>query len=198
MHEGALAPEVRYLLALGVSLLVILLVVGSIAALQSALILDRESILRGQVWRLLTGHFVHVDMVHLTTNLAGASVVALWAWRAHYVGPILLFVAICAPILGILLLMLGANWYAGLSGILHGAIVLLILQLPIKLRIIGIALVLIKLVWQTWFGGSEALLSSGAPVSLASHWLGAGLGLGFYLACRGIGLRGLAPTERRA
>lgn len=85
------------------------------------LVFDRQAIMQGELWRLLTGHWVHADWEHLAWNLmalgilgwmiettlgqaklysillAGISVVSAWVWW----------------------FMPGLDYYCGLSGILN-------------------------------------------------------------------------------
>lgn len=168
---------------LGAALLV-LLFWGYLPGYQNDLILDRTSVLGGEVWRLFTGHFVHLNLRHFVYNVAGAGVMVVWAWRVKFGRPLMLFTVIAAPLLSLLLLAIGANWYAGLSGLLHGVLVLLVLQLPRPFQVIGIAIILAKLAWQQWLGGSGYFLEESIPVSMAAHWIGAGLGLMFFAALR--------------
>ena len=46
-------------------------------AAQSALRFERQSIVAGDLWRLLSGHLVHLGWTHLLLNLAGLALV--WA-----------------------------------------------------------------------------------------------------------------------
>ncbi|NIP17674.1 MAG: rhombosortase, partial [Xanthomonadales bacterium] len=135
---------------------------------------------RGQVWRLLTGHFVHFGTGHLAVNLAAFAIILGWAWRSGRLGSSLLLLLAGCPVLGLLLLLSGADWYAGLSGILHGMLVLLIMRLPIGLRVAGLAVVLVKLLWQFNTGGESNFLDPALPVSQASHWFGVALGVVFH------------------
>jgi rhomboid family GlyGly-CTERM serine protease len=92
------------------------------AAGLDALRYDRAAILSGQVWRLVTAHFVHADFVHLAWNLAGLALVAAlfarefrppaWAW--------ILAASTAAIDLGFLVLEPQLARYVGFSGLLHG------------------------------------------------------------------------------
>lgn len=121
---------------------------------------------------------MHVNSAHLAMNLLGAAIVAVWSWRQRMPWAMLAFFALAAPVLGMLLMATGATWYAGLSGLLHGAFVVLVMRLPMRYAVIGLLVLLAKLAWQQWWGGHQEL-GDGAPILLASHWLGAMLGLVF-------------------
>lgn len=83
---------------------------------------ERDGVLAGECWRLVTGHFVHADAVHLGWNALGVSIVALlfagdYSWRQWLV---VLLVSTAAVDLGFLLLEPQLAWYLGFSGVLHG------------------------------------------------------------------------------
>jgi rhomboid family GlyGly-CTERM serine protease len=83
---------------------------------------DRARLGDGELWRLLTGHLIHLDVSHAALNLAGLAL--MWAlffgdysprkWLAILAGAA---VAIDA---GFWFLEPRLAWYVGLSGVLHG------------------------------------------------------------------------------
>ena len=83
---------------------------------------ERDGILEGQFWRLLTGHLVHADAAHLAWNLLGVFIVwflfareftaTQWLW--------VLAASTLAIDLGFLLIERDLEWYVGFSGLLHG------------------------------------------------------------------------------
>ena len=83
---------------------------------------DRAAIVGGEAWRLVTGHLVHADAVHLGWNLLGVALVALLFARDYR--PLqwlaVLLAALLAVDLGFLLLEPQLEWYVGFSGVLHG------------------------------------------------------------------------------
>lgn len=123
-------PEWRRFLQLQESNLIALSVIcASILALQLGgeplrllLRYDREALAGAELWRLLTGHFVHLGWSHAILNLAGLAL--MWAlffgdfrprqWLAILVASV---VAIDA---GFWFLEPRLAWYVGLSGVLHG------------------------------------------------------------------------------
>jgi len=88
----------------------------------SVLRYDRERILQGNAWRLLTGHLVHADFPHLAWNLFGIVLVwALFAGEFTAGSWIAVMLASTAAIdLGFLAFEPGLEWYVGFSGVLHG------------------------------------------------------------------------------
>jgi rhomboid family GlyGly-CTERM serine protease len=92
------------------------------AAALASLRYDRDAVLSGESWRLVTGHLVHADSAHLAWNLLGVLLVAFlfaraYTWRQWFV---ILLVSTAATDLGFLLLEPQLEWYVGFSGVLHG------------------------------------------------------------------------------
>jgi rhomboid family GlyGly-CTERM serine protease len=83
---------------------------------------ERPSILRGEVWRLLTTYLVHAGLGHLLWNLAATGVVWVSVGRAFRAG--MWLAATIAVALGsslaVLLLQPEVRAMAGLSALLHG------------------------------------------------------------------------------
>lgn len=106
-----------------VALVAVLLLVhwlGGRAA--AALRYERDAVLSGDAWRLVTGHLVHADAIHLGWNVLGVAIVGLlfardFTWRQWLV---VLVVSTAATSLGFLLLEPQLDWYVGFSGVLHG------------------------------------------------------------------------------
>lgn len=96
--------------------------------LADALIYDRGEILTGQVWRMWTGHLVHFNPGHLLWDLA--VFLPAGAWLELTAPALARWFYALAP-LAISALLLAAeptlSYYAGLSGIATGVLVLLAL-----------------------------------------------------------------------
>jgi len=87
-----------------------------------ALRYDRDAILSGQAWRLVTGHLVHADFAHLAWNVAGLALVA-WLFAREFRlrdWVVILAASTAAVDLGFLLLEPQLARYVGFSGLLHG------------------------------------------------------------------------------
>ena len=158
-----------------------------------ALRYDREAIAAGEVWRLITGHLVHLGPSHLAMNVLALAILAfvlpaLASWRLWLFSG--LSSALCIDF-GLLAFHPDVAWYVGLSGMLHGfwtAGVILALHdrrfeaLPLAV------LLLLKL-------GYEALLGpiplsgevAAGPVVAEAHAWGAAGGAAF--ACAAIAVR---------
>lgn len=174
----------------------LLMALGDGAA--EALRYQRMAILDGELWRLLTGHMVHLGWSHLLLNLAGLALI--WA----LVGDSLtseawLLLLICCGLfdsLGLLLFNPELQWYVGLSGVLHGLLLAGSLARLVRGKhdslLLIIALVM-KLTWEQLAGpmpGSEA--SAGGTVVVDAHLYGAIAG-GIFVAL----LLGVPAWRRR-
>ncbi len=83
---------------------------------------ERGALAQGQWWRLLTAHFVHLDLRHALLNAAGLALV--WVLFARDYSPkawlAILLGAIAAIDAGLWLGDSTVQWYVGSSGALHG------------------------------------------------------------------------------
>lgn len=93
---------------------------------QHDLILDRQDVLAGQVWRLWTGHLVHFGSSHLFWNLVVFTITGGWV---ESLAPrrTRLFLVLAPAFIGAVVIGLqpGLGQYGGLSGIAVGTLVLL-------------------------------------------------------------------------
>ena len=170
-----LLPHWPAMLLAGAAVLVALLP----ATIQQLLRYERAAILAGEWWRLLTGHLVHLGPVHLALNLGGVVVVyGLFRSALTTTGwALALLLSALAATLGLLLWSPEVGWYVGLSGQLHGAFLAAALaawkqQRP--LAITAMALLVLKLLGELWFGPStETSRLIGGHIIGAAHLYGA-------------------------
>lgn len=147
---------------------------------------DRARVVQGEWWRLLSGQLVHYGIYHLAMNVAAlllCGYVLLRDLSLPSYASLLLITAVGVG-LGIQTLSPDLDFYAGLSGVLHGLIVAgLLLGLREAPIFNGIALLLLvgKLVQEQSadFDTSHALLP--VPVAVDAHAYGAVAGLIFAL-----------------
>ena len=158
----------------------VIFVIGLLGDLgRQLLAFDRDLIAAGQIWRLVSAHFVHTGFPHLILNVAG--LVLVW----YLVGTALsrvqwLYVwavTIIGVDLGLWFLEPNLDWYVGLSGVLHGlvaaGVVASIRSLNLELWIVLVAVVA-KLVYEQMVGpmpGSEN--TTGIAVLVNAHLYGA-------------------------
>lgn len=140
---------------------------------------ERAALEGGEAWRLLTAHFVHLGWGHLGLNLLALGLIGLLFedvlaardWLAVTI------VAALAIDLGLYVWNNDVAWYVGLSGVLHGYVVLGGMLLAAERSRLGAVLVLgvaAKVVWEQLAGAipfTEA--SAGGPVVVAAHLYGA-------------------------
>ena len=141
--------------------------------------LDREAIASGELWRLVSGHLVHLGLSHLLLNIAGLLLIWYLIGSAFNRNQwlLVLLIVIIAVDLGLWFLEPQLFWYVGLSGLLHGLLVAGIAgslsARRIDVLVLGIA-VLGKLTYEQLVGplpGSEE--STGGTVIVAAHLYGA-------------------------
>ncbi|MGF1691906.1 rhombosortase [Photobacterium kagoshimensis] len=164
---------------------VLLGIIAQLPQLQPLLVWDRNLILNGEVWRILTGNLTHTNWAHLIMN-AFAFIIITFIFRKHItIKPYTQLIATISFIIGLGIFATSMGWYAGFSGVLHGLFGWGAIQ-DIKSKTKGGWLLLLGLVtkigWEQIFGGSissEALI--GARVATEAHLIGAiaGILLGF-------------------
>jgi rhomboid family GlyGly-CTERM serine protease len=150
------------------------------ARLFDALVLDRDAVLAGQLWRLWSGHWMHLDLRHAAINLVALVLMTLIAARMRQLRPLLVASLSMMPLTaaGLLLAVPDLQWYAGLSGLLHGGAAWLLLRRGGGVAVIGVLLLAGKLVWEHWAPAAEA---SAFPVIHAAHLAGALVGAALAL-----------------
>lgn len=156
------------------------LVLLSLLGEQARLLLryEREAVLQGEYWRLITGHLVHGTLQHLILNSVGLGLVAWlfhddgYSWRAWLL--IALF-SLAAIDIGFVFWEPQVTWYLGLSGVLHGALAAGALawwrRQPKPLALLLSAYLVGKLAWEQWHGALP--LSGDLPVVVDAHLYGA-------------------------
>ena len=124
----AAAPARAPLPVASALVIVLALIVASQPTLAPSLLYDRAAILRGDYWRLWTGHLVHFGASHLFWNLLIFALAGLWAERLAP-GRTRLLLALAPPMIGLALLALdpALATYGGLSGIVVAVLALLAL-----------------------------------------------------------------------
>jgi rhomboid family GlyGly-CTERM serine protease len=145
------------------------------------LVLERDALLMAQWWRLWTGHLAHTGPRHLFGNLAALGLLLAWARARNLARTTLVYALLAAPLIsiGLLALLPWLQWYAGLSGLLHGLLVILLTRLGPKTALVGLTLLAAKITLEShnlWPAGSGQHL-----VIWQAHALGALSGLLFAL-----------------
>lgn len=140
---------------------------------------DRAAVAGGEIWRLVTGHLVHLSWGHTWLNLVALLLMTvllddLMRARDWVVAFVLAASAIDA---GLFFLEPDVSWYVGLSGSLHGVMVvgaIAMLRETSTMAVILLVGIICKLAWEQWLGPipfSES--TSGGAVLVDAHLLGA-------------------------
>jgi len=185
------SPLARWLPPVVVLLLAGLLLLGGETA-SGWMRFERVGIRSGEVWRLLSGHFVHLGWPHFALNAAGLILVWYLVGAVYDVRKWILIslVSVLTMDVGLWFFSPGLDWYVGLSGLLHGLLAAGLVAMLEKPDTEAIALAVLlagKLAWEQFYGplpGSEA--TAGGAVVVDSHLFGA---LGGVLAAVGLRIR---------
>lgn len=188
-----LAPDQERfsLLPIGLIVALFMLLMVALQALpaswQQLIRYDRVAIGEGQWWRLFTGHFIHLDWKHLALNLSGLGL-GTWLFGADRSPRRWLlagFVAAAAGGLGLYCFAPTVGWCVGLSGMLHGFMIIGFGGWALageRWGLLLLAVVVAKMGWEQ-LGGDMPWATSlaGGQVVTAAHVWGA-VGGALYLA----------------
>ena len=139
---------------------------------------DRNQLNDFQLWRLITGHFLHTNTTHLLLNTVGLAL--LWALHGHYYKTphyLIQFIVLClGTAIGLYLFAEKMQWYVGLSGVLHGLFVIgAYFDIRQKFRTgwLMLVAVLLKVVHEQIFGANEDIAELiAANVAIDAHLFG--------------------------
>jgi rhomboid family GlyGly-CTERM serine protease len=136
---------------------------------------DRVALAHGELWRLLTAHFVHLDLHHWLLNCLG--LMLMWALFARDYTPrqwaAIVLGSIAAIDAGLWLWDSTLRWYVGSSGALHGVMAAGALAHLRRGEVEGWVLAAFlagKLAWGHWMGALP--ISAGLPVVAQAHVYG--------------------------
>ena len=159
-------------------ILTLTLLTSCVFQYQIDLFIFNEKIFPSQIWRLITAHYTHFDLVHLFWNLTALCLIAaLWWDDFKTLDWALLLLA--QPLLFIPWLV-NSGWqnYAGMSGLLHGLFVYGLLRYgyrPVLIKWIMFAGLLGKLIYEQL--GMAGLISGESwQVAVDAHLTGAIVG----------------------
>jgi rhomboid family GlyGly-CTERM serine protease len=161
---------------------------------------DREAVMGGQLWRVLTSHLLHLSWAHLLLNAVGLALLTALLGKQQRASDWWLATFFSALAIGVGLMRFspGLHWYVGLSGVLHGLFaagcVALLRRHP-GVALLSIAGLTFKLGWEQFHPVSparEALV--GGAIVIDAHLYGA---VGGALAAVGVHLRPVLRELKR-
>ncbi|MCW9014207.1 MAG: rhombosortase [Gammaproteobacteria bacterium] len=154
--------------------------------LRQLLRFDRDLIVQGNVWLLISGHLVHLNWNHFILNMAGILLVVLFFNRYCSQRRWLIFILFSSAFTGLGLFWLNPEltWYVGMSGVLHGLFVMGAWYESRNYALSGwllLSLIVAKLLYEQMAGampGSESM--TGGKVAVDAHLYG-GLSGGLFV-----------------
>jgi rhomboid family GlyGly-CTERM serine protease len=151
---------------------------------------ERVPLAAGQYWRLITGHFIHLNLHHALMNSAGLVMLGLYFRRDFslpaWIGLILLSSLTIS--LGLWWTQPGLVAYVGFSGVLHALLYAGILlswkEMP-RINAVVMLLLVARLAWEHSPAYDPAYLAGWIHglVAPAAHFFGALTGLAWGLVC---------------
>lgn len=158
-------------------LLVALFALVQVAGWEPAWRFDRTAIAAGESWRLLSGHFAHLNTTHLLLNAAGLALAMCLFGDAFSARGWLLLVPAISTVAGLGLWHYSpaVAWYVGFSGTLHGLFAAGSLAAALAGDRAGIAALLLlagKLGWEQFHGDAGTAELIGATVVVDAHLYG--------------------------
>jgi rhomboid family GlyGly-CTERM serine protease len=167
---------------------------------QRALWYDRDAITAGQYWRLLTGNLIHLGWMHLALNV-GALLIGIWVFYPAR-NPIAWALAqvVCSIVscLGLYFFSPGIGWCVGMSGALHGLLMIGAIDWIRQGDRVGWLLLVVwtaKLIWEQTEGAMPFSAETvGSAVVTDAHLWGAVGGL-LYVAAEQIYRHRIRPSQ---
>jgi rhomboid family GlyGly-CTERM serine protease len=149
---------------------------------------ERSALAAGQWWRLLTAHFVHLDLEHALLNILG--MVLMWSLFARDYRPrewlIIVAVTLAGIDAGLWLRDPNVAWYVGASGALHGVMTAGTLAHLRRGDLDGwiLAIFIVVKISYEQMNGALPFSESGEPVVVNAHLYGALAGLASAFAVK--------------
>lgn len=167
----------------------VILLYALLGAAPDALMWDRDFIMDGQIWRLISGHLVHADFEHLVWNVSAFVVLGavLQCGLGHGTQKMALTFASSAAVIHGIIYFVRPDliWYVGLSGVLNSYFIVALYGIWQKTRstialFAGIGAVA-KTLAETLLGGSVLGIGSWQAVPEA-HMAGLIAGILFVVS----------------
>ena len=177
-----------YLVWLTAGLLSLLILMAGDSATE-LLRFDRNALNQGELWRLITSHLTHLSFAHLVLNILALALTAYVADPAHPWWQQLFMWLWLFAVTGVGLWLFAPDlyYYVGLSGALHGALIIAIADSPfysLRVRLLVVAVIIGKVIWEQSglyddMGNAELI---GGRTETRAHFLGALAGILWVMA----------------
>lgn len=145
---------------------------------------DRELIGHGEIWRILSAHWVHASLNHSISNSLGVLLLAYLAGSSLNNQFGLILVAFTTGFVGLCLYLFSRdlNYYVGLSGAQHGLLLVapfISRQYSLRMASVIGSVILAKTIWEqsSFYDDMAAFDLIGARVAVDSHLFGCIAGL---------------------
>ena len=114
---------------------------------------DRAAMAAGEWWRFFTAHLVHLSWGHALGNLGGLALFAYITGRYCSQLPMLLFFLFSCLFVSLSLFLFAPDlyFYVGLSGVLHGLLLLGGIRSPFYangLKVLFVVIIVAKVIWE--------------------------------------------------
>lgn len=176
-----------YLLPIFLSLLIISISINNNAT--DFLSYNREQILTGEYWRIITSHFIHLSQTHLILNLLALFIIWTLVGKVFTQRQWLTLIVLLAIFISLSFLIFNPELlsYVGLSGVLHGILVAgTIVKIRKKIDYLLPGLITLKLIVEQTYGtisshkeliGGEVIVDAHLYGSLVAVIIGMGVKL---------------------
>ena len=163
-------------------LAVILLLITFDSHVHDALRFDHNAIAKGEYWRLISCHFVHLNWNHALLNGGGFLLLAWMQPKGHWLYWLVFYVISGFIISSLLQIQDDVMWYVGGSGVLHGLLMLAAFfsqWLENWRRWAMVVLITAKVIWEQTplYSDEQVHTLIGGHVIVDAHFLGAACAL---------------------
>jgi rhomboid family GlyGly-CTERM serine protease len=137
-----------------------------------------------EYWRLLSAHFVHLNLIHAFMNLGALCLLMIIFWKdmSYSADLVTLLFSIFGINIGLYFFHPELASYAGFSGVLHGLFIYYFLKILPENKtstMLSLSLLTAKVVWEQspWSDTSETAKLIGGSVATMAHFYGGICGL---------------------
>ena len=167
-----------------ITLIVLCITTFFASSLNPLLRFDRSDLYAGEVWRLITGHLVHLSAYHALMNILGLIMIRLIfpADLSNKNLPTAMLFIAASSSLALLICSPQLDWYLGFSGVLHGLFAFcLVLHLKPRISLDWLILgaLIVKLSYEQLpaYDANYLMDYIHAPVAVDAHLYGALAGM---------------------